>query len=98
MRQVMGQRGRVEMPLGYAFGCDADNSPLLRLIFPNLLKIGRNNSRAMQGPVKMPKNPGALMEKIEQLYSSYFKIWNTSHVPKLMKASKWYKDGDEEFR
>ena len=34
------------------------------------------------------------MEKIEDSYSSFFRIWNTTMVPKLMKAYKWYKSGE----
>ena len=33
-------------PLGYAYGRDENNSPLLRLLSPNMLRLGRNNSRA----------------------------------------------------
>ena len=67
-------------------------------MFPNLLKIGRNNSRAMQGPARIPKNPGELMKKIESLYSAFYKVWNTSHVPKLLKAPKWYKESEEDLK
>ena len=78
------------LPLGYSYGRDCDNSPLLKLIFPNLLKIGRLNSRAMDGPVRMPAGPGELMAKVEKGYSSFFKIWNTTMIPKLMKMHKWF--------
>ena len=62
---------------------------MLKLIFPNLLRIGRNNNRALDGPITMPKNPGELMDKIVGAYESFFKVWNTSLIPKMMKASKW---------
>ena len=62
---------------------------MLKLILPNLLRIGRNNSRALDGPITMPKNPGELMDKIIGAYESFFKVWNTSLIPKMMKASKW---------
>ena len=78
------------LPLGYSFGRDSNNSPLLRLIFPNLLKIGRLNTRALDGPIRMPVGPGELMQKIEKGYSSFFKIWNTTMVPKLLKMYKWF--------
>ena len=83
------------LPLGYSYGRDSDNSPLLKLIFPNMLKIGRLNNRALDGPVRMPSGPGELMKKIEKGYSTFFKIWNSSMIPKLMKAHKWYKTGDQ---
>ena len=78
------------LPMGYSYGRDSDNSPLLRLIFPNMLKIGRMNRRSLSGPVRLPKNPGELMKKIEKGYEVFFKLWNTAMVPKLMKLSKWY--------
>ena len=59
------------LPCGYSFGRDADNSPLLKLIFPNMLRVGRNNSRALDGPVKMPNGPGELMKKVETAYKMF---------------------------
>ena len=29
------------------------------------------------------------MDKIVGAYESFFKVWNTSLIPKMMKASKW---------
>ena len=49
------------LPFGYCYGRKSDNSPLLRLVFPNMLRVGRNNNRALDGPVKLPKNPGDLI-------------------------------------
>ena len=77
-------------PFGYSYSRDSDNSPLLRLIFPNMLKIGRLNTRALDGPIRMPAGPGELMEKIEKCYSIFFKIWNTTMIPKLMRMYKWF--------
>ena len=77
------------LPFGYSYGRSQENSPMLKLIFPNLLRIGRNNTQALDGPITMPKNPGELMDKIVGTYESFFKVWNTSLIPKMMKASKW---------
>ena len=82
------------LPLGYTYGRDSDNSPLLKLIFPNMLRVGRLNCRALEGPVRMPSGPGELMKRVEQSYSSFFRIWNSTMVPKLMKAYKWFKTGE----
>ena len=78
------------LPMGYSYGRDSDNSPLLRLIFPNMLKVGRMNRRSLAGPVKLPKNPGELMDRVDRGYKIFYKLWNTAKVPKLMKASKWF--------
>ena len=83
------------LPLGSSYGRDSDNSPLLKLIFPNMLKMGRLNTRALGGPIRMPVSPGELMEKIEKAYAAFFKIWNTTMIPKLMRIHKWYKSGEQ---
>ena len=79
------------LPLGYSYGRDADNSPLLKLIFPNMLRVGRNNRRALDGPVRMPSSPGELMQKVQKGYSMFYKVFNEAMVPKLLKMQKWYK-------
>ena len=78
------------LPLGYSYGRDGDNSPILRLIFPNMLKVGRMNRRSLDGPIRLPKNPGELMKRIEKGYDMFFKLWNTAMIPKLMKQKKWF--------
>ena len=78
------------LPMGFSFARDSDNSPLLKLVFPNMMKIGRINSRSLDGPIRMPKGPGELMKKVEQGYDAFYKLWNTTMVPKLMKMHKWF--------
>ena len=78
------------LPFGYCYGRKSDNSPLLKLVFPNLLRIGRNNSRALDGPIKIPKNPGDLVKRVNEAYSTFYNLWNTVIIPKLMKAPKWF--------
>ena len=77
------------MPMGFSYGRDSDNYQLLKLIFLNMLRTGRLNRIAMSGPVRLPNIPGELLEKIEKGYSVFFKLWNTTMVPKLMKQTKW---------
>ena len=83
------------VPLGFSYGRAADNTPLLKLITPNLLKIGRLHSRALDGPVKFPTGPKDLMVKVEQAYDAFFNIWNATMVPKLIPQPKWFKDSPE---
>ena len=83
------------IPLGFSYGRDADNTPLLKLITPNLLKIGRLHSRALDGPVRFPSGPKDLMVKVEQVYDAFFKIWNATLVPKLVPQPKWFKESPE---
>lgn len=80
------------MPIGYGYGRDADNSPILKIVTPNLLRVGRLNSRALTGPIRYPRGPAEYLKKVEDTYQAFFRIWNTSYVPKLIPAPKWYKD------
>ena len=45
------------VPIEFSYGGDADNTPLLKFITPNLLKIGQLHSRALDGPVRFPMGP-----------------------------------------
>ena len=83
------------IPLGFSFDRDADNTPLLKLITPNLLEIGRLHSRALNKPVRFPTGPKDLMVKVEQAYDVFFRIWNATMVPKLLPQSKWFKESPE---
>ena len=78
------------LPLGFSFGRDSDNSPLLKLVFPNMLRTGRINSRALEGPIRLPKGPNEMMEKVERAYDVFFKFWNVTVIPKLMRLNKWF--------
>ena len=78
------------LPVGFTYGRHNDNSPLLKLVFPNLLRFGRNNQRSLAGPIKVPKNPGELMKKIQNAFDIFYNLWNETIIPKLMKAPKWY--------
>ena len=78
-------------PLGYVYGRDQDNNPLLKMITPNMLRVGRSNERALDGPMRMPKGDGELLKEVEKTYNSWFKVWNASYVPKLVSQPKWFR-------
>ena len=83
------------LPLGYSYGRSDNNSPLLKVICPNILRIGRLNTRVVQGPVRLPKGPSELMMKVEERYKVFYKLWNTTYIPKLIQSSKWFKSGSQ---
>ena len=83
------------LPLGFSYGRDVNNTPLLKLITPNLLKIGRLNSRALEGPVRFPTGPKDVMVKVEETYDAFFRIWNATMVPRLIPQAKWFTEGSE---
>ena len=83
------------LPLGFSYGKDADNTPLLKIITPNMMKIGRLNSRAVDGPIRFPTGPKDLMVKVEEVFDAFFQVWNISCVPKLIPQPKWFKESPE---
>ena len=83
------------LPLGFSYGREATNTPLLRIITPNMLRLGRLNSRALSGPVKLPRGPKEMMSKVESIYEAFFKIWNIVMIPRLIPQPKWYKSSPD---
>ena len=82
------------IPMGFGYGRQSDNSPLMKLIFPNLLRHGRNNSRSLSGPIKLASGSKEMMSKIEESYKIFFNLLNTVIIPKWIKAQKVYKETD----
>ena len=76
------------IPLGFSYGRSADNTPLLKLITPNMLRHGRLNSRSLDGPVRFPTGPKDLMVKVEEVYNAFHRLYNTSVIPKLIPQPK----------
>ena len=79
------------LPLGYSFGRSDDNNPLIRLLTPNFMKLGRLHSRTLSGPVRLPSGPGHMMKRVEDGYKAFFKLWNEVMVPHLIKPLKWFR-------
>ena len=82
-------------PLGYSYARDANNTALLKIVTPNLMKIGRLNSRSLSGPLKFPAGPLDYLKKVDEVYNAFFKIWNTSVLPKMIPQPKWFKSSPE---
>ena len=82
-------------PIGYGYGRDSDNNGILNIITPNVLRMGRLNSRSLTGPIRYPNGPSDFLKKIEETYDCWFNLWNTSYVPRLIPAPQWYKDSPE---
>ena len=83
------------LPLGYHYARDDDNSALLKIITPNMLRVGRVNKRSLDGPIRLPKDRVEILSKVCELYDSWFKVWAESMVPKLMFRPKWFKTDKE---
>ena len=61
------------LPLGYSYGRDQDNTPLLKMLTPNMLRVGRNNESALDGPMRAPAG-GELLDKVQESYEAWYKI------------------------
>ena len=84
------------LPLGYSLDRSLDNSPLYKIITPNFFKFGRNNQRALDGPVRLPTDGGEILQKVYDMYQLFFKLWADTYVPKLIyRPSSWTNDGEE---
>ena len=83
------------LPLGYHYSRSADNTPLLRILTPNMLRIGRPNQRSLDSPVKLPASRMEFLAKVEETYMAWYRIWLETLVPKLMFIPKWYKTDKE---
>ena len=79
------------LPIGYSYDRSVSNSPLLKIITPNFFKMGRNNDRALEGPIYVPSGT-EMLDRVNETYRGIFKLWADVYVPKLIFAPKWYKD------
>ena len=59
------------------------------------MKVGRLHNRSLNGPIKMPEGPKDLMVKVEEIYKSFYKLFNTAIVPKLIAQPKWFSSSSE---
>ena len=79
------------VPFGFSHGRAHDNTELLRILTPNMLRVGRSNSRALHGPIKLPANKKELLGHVEKLYAGWFRIFKDTVVPRLISQPKWFK-------
>ena len=78
------------VPFGYSYGREQDNTELLRILTPNMLRVGKINSRVIQGPIRLPVNRKELLGHVEKIYSGWFKIFKDTVVPRLIHQPKWF--------
>ena len=80
------------LPLGFKFGRDQDNTQTLKLLTPNMIKLGRINTRSLSCPLRLPHGASELAEKVRKAYESWFHIWNQAYIPKILFKPKWFRD------
>ena len=79
------------LPLGFKKSRDSNNSEILKILTPNMLRHGRINSRSVQGPVRLPGNLSEMSQRLTDIYEAWFRIWSVVAVQKLAERTKWFK-------
>ena len=79
------------IPIGYSYGREQDNTELMKILTPNMLRVGKINSRALQGPIRLPVNKREMLEIVEKTYHGWFKVFKETVVPHLIHQPKWFK-------
>ena len=80
------------LPLGFRYSRDQDNTEILKMIVPNMLKVGRINSRALDGPVRLSNDNRKMLSDIQDKFAAWYRIWCDVYVPKLMHQKKGFKN------
>ena len=79
------------VPIGYSYARGHDNTELLKILTPNMLRVGRINSRSLQGPIRLPTSKREMLNQVEKVYQGWFRIFRDSVVPRLINQPKWFK-------
>ena len=84
-------------PYGYSYGRSQTNTKLMKLVSPNMMKIGRIHSRTINAPVKLPDGPATMMDKVEKAYNVFYKLYNDTMVAKLIQETnaKWFRSSED---
>ena len=80
------------LPLGFRYDRSQDNTPVLKMLVPNMLRIGRINSRALEGPVRLSGENRKMLRSIQDTYEAWYRIWCETYVPKLMTQKTGFKN------
>ena len=56
-----------------------------------MLRVGRINSRALQGPIRLPVDKKELLQQVENTYKAWFRVFKEVMVPRLIHQPKWFK-------
>ena len=49
-----------------------------------VFKLGRNNDRALDGPVELPNNGAELIDRVSDVNKGVFRLWSEVYVQKLI--------------
>jgi hypothetical protein len=79
-------------PLGVTMGRSSCNTPMLKLIAPDHLRLGRISNRIPAGPFKLPDSPQDMITCVDELYWRWHQIFNDTMLPALLITDqpKWF--------
>ena len=80
------------LPYGFTKSRSDSNQSLYKLISPNLLRHGRNNNRALSGPVRLSADNSQMLKDVQKRNDAWFEIFRDSCVPNLVMRQKWFKN------
>ena len=60
-----------------------------------MLRMGRSNQRQLEGPIRLAQGTRELLNRVEELYKSWFLIWRDTIIPKIMFQPKWYESSKD---
>ena len=76
--------------LPVAIGNETEELESIDLITPNRLRLGRNNQRSPIGPLEVTGKLERLLRLKTDIFRSWWEMWLTSAVPKIMPRPKWF--------
>ena len=56
-----------------------------------MMRVGRNNNRALEGNFRLPAGCYEMVDRVDKLYKTWYKLWKDAVVPKLIRQPKWFK-------
>jgi len=59
------------------------------------LRMGRLNTRTLEGPMKLPAAVKGQLEAISKMYKAWFNIWAQTYVPRLIYQPKWFQTDED---
>ena len=77
--------------MGFRYDRSPDNTPVLKMLVPNMLRLGRINSRALEGPVRLSSDNRMMLKTVQDIYEAWYRVWCETYVPKLLVQKTGFK-------
>ena len=77
------------IPLGFLTHRE-DTAPLLRILTPNFLRINAGANRSPKSLFDLPSSSADLIDRVEEAYRVFYKVWNEDYIPLVANRQKWH--------